>query len=398
MLTACALLSSAEAQTVMSLSDALAGALRNSAEVAQLDRGLALRLADAIDAETRSNPEVEVLGTYSDKGDGVGIEVEVAQPLRFSDFQLRPLYANAIRQAATVEQEAGIFDLTTRITDVYISHWAAQSREALAHRAADEANTFTEEIDRIREQQVLPTVQFNVFVPEVLRLREEATLHAAKRAELEAQLAIAIGGNGQALMTSVAAPIPLPPLGRVISFAADNDFGARLARARITVNEARLRVAKKDGMPLLTPRASYEVEPGSEARNWGIGVTLEIPLWDTNEAEITRARAALQEARTHLAVLNSGAREAMVIGLYRQVSLLDIRAASYNRDIVPAYRKSYNDIKAMFDQGQADLLDLWQVQALLLDAEEDAVTTIIDARKARVALEKAIGGKLEQVN
>ncbi len=390
--------SSAHAQTVLSLSDAIADALRNSPDVVCLDRDLALRLADAIETETRSNPEVEVLATYSDKGDGVGLEVEVAQPLRFSDFELRPLYAKAIRQAATIEQEAGLFDLVTKVTDLYVAHWAAQSREALARRAAGEANTVTDQIDRIRREQALPTVQFNVFVPEALRLREDATLHAAERAAIEAQLAAAVGGNGQAVVTSAAAPTPLPPLDRILTFAADNDFGARLARARITVNEARLRVAEKDRMPLLTPRASYEVEPGGEARNWGIGVALEIPLWDTNEAEIARARAALQEARTHLALLNSGAREALVVGLYRQVSLLDARADTYNQEIVPAYRKSYADIRAMFDQGQVDLLDLWQVQASLLAAEEDAVSTIIDARTARVALEKAIGGKLEQVN
>ena len=386
------------AQTPLSLSDAVSNALRHSPDVARLDRDLALRLADAVEVETRFNPEVEVLAKLSDKGDGAGMEIEVAQPLRFSDFKLRPLYASALRQVATVEQEAGLFDLVSQVTDMYVAHWASQSREVLARRAAKEANAFTAQIERIRREQALPTVQFNVFVPEAMRMREEATLHAAERAAIEAQLAVVTGGNGRAIVTSAAAPMPLPSLEAVISFAADKDFGARLARARITVNEARLQVAEKDRMPSLTPRLNYDVEPGGDARNWGIGVAMEIPLWDTNEAEVARARAALQEARVHLARLNGGAREALVIGLYRQVELLDARAESYNREIVPAYRKSYADIKAMYDQGQTDLLDLWQVQASLLDAEEDAVATVIGARTARVALERAIGGKIEQVN
>ena len=395
----CSALSTASpAQTPLSLSDAIANALQHSPEVSRLDRGLADRLADAVEAETRANPEVEVLAKLSDKGDGAGLEIEVSQPLRFSDFKLRPLYASALRQVATVEQEAGLFDLVSHVTDLYVAHWAAQSREALARRAAGEANAFTAQIERIQREQALPTVQFNVFVPEALRLREEATLHAAERAAIEAQLAVATGGTGHALETTATAPTPLPSLDAVIAFAADKDFGARLARARITVNEARLQVAEKERMPTLTPRLNYDVEPGGEARNWGIGVAMEIPLWDTNEAEVARARAALQEARVHLARLNGGAREALVVGLYRQVELLDARADSYNRKIVPAYRKSYADIKAMYDQGQTDLLDLWQVQSSLLDAEEDAVATVIDARVARVALERAIGGKIEQVN
>jgi outer membrane protein TolC len=80
------------------------------------------------------------------------------------------------------------------------------------------------------------------------------------------------------------------------------------------------------------------------------------------------------------------------------VALLDSRAEAYNTRIVPAYRKTYQDIREIYDQGQTDLLDLWQVQASLLDAEEDAISTVIDALTARVALERAIGGKIEQVN
>lgn len=386
------------AQNTVLLSDVVSAALRNSPDVVSLDRALAVRLADAIDVETRTNPEVEVLGTYSDKGAGVGIEVEISQPLRFSDFELRPLYARAIRQTATVEQEAGLFDLVNRVTSLYLAHWAAQSRETLARRAADEAAAVTDRIEQVRRQQTVPTVRFNVFVPEALRRREDATQHAAERAGIEAQLAFETGGDGGALITSALAPTPLPPLDQVLAFAASKDFGARLARARITVNEARLKVAERDRSPLITPRASYEVEPGGEARNWGVGLAFEIPLWDINGGEVARAQAALQDARLHLARLNTGARDALVAGLYRQVALLDARAESYATRIVPAYRQTYQDIRAMYDQGQTDLLDLWQVQASLLDAEEESISTVIDALAARVALERAIGGKIEQVN
>lgn len=390
--------SPALAQTAVSLSEVISASLRSSPDVVNLDRDLALRLADAIDVETRTNPEVEVLGTYSDKGAGVGFEVEISQPLRFSDFELRPLYAKALRQTATVEQEAGLFDLVNRVTSLYLAHWAAQSREALARRAAEEAAAVNARIEQVRRQQTVPTVQFNVFIPEALRRREDATLYAAERANIEARLAFETAGDGGPLVTAAVAPTPLPPLDKVLAFAATRDFGARLARARITVNEARLKVAERDRSPMITPRASYEVEPGGEARNWGVGVAFEIPLWDINGGEIARAQAALQDARLHLARLNTGARDALVVGLYRQVALLDARAESYTTSIVPAYRKTYQDIRAIYEQGQTDLLDLWQVQASLLDAEEEAISTLIDALAARVALERAIGGKIEQVN
>ncbi|MGB1875822.1 MAG: hypothetical protein ACPHGY_02705, partial [Rhodospirillaceae bacterium] len=276
------------AQTSISLSDVVADALRNSVDVVRLDRDLALRLADAIEVETRSNPEVEALARYSDKGEGVGLELEVSQPLRFSDFTLRPLYAAAIRQTATIEQEAGLFDLVNRVTELYLAHWAAQSREAMARKAADEATEINDQIDLIRREQTLPTEQFNVFVPEALRRREEATLYAAERAVLEARLAFETGGDGGALISTAAAPSSLPPLDQVLAFASDREFGARMARARITVNEARLRVAEKDRLPMITPRLNYDIDPGGADRVWGIGVAVEVPLWDRNGAEVAR--------------------------------------------------------------------------------------------------------------
>jgi outer membrane protein TolC len=390
--------SAAMAQTPVTLSDVVARALQHSPDVLRLDRDLAVRLADAVDAETRANPEMEVLGRLSDAGDGAGVEVELSQPIRLSDFKLRPLYATALRQAGTLEQEAGLFDLVNRVTELYVAHWAAQAREDLARRAAAEASDITAEIERIRTQQQLPTVQFNVFEPEALLRREDATLHAAERAALEARLALEIGGDGGLLRTADPLLATLPPLDAVLTFASANDFGARLARGRITVNEARLAVAEKDRLPAITPRANYEVEPGGNARAWGVGVAVEIPLWDVNAAEIARARAALQESRMHLAQLNGGAREALIAGLYRQATLLDSRAESFRSKIVPAYRDTYAMVRAMYDQGQTDLLDVWQVQASLLDAEEDAIATVVDALNARIALERAMGGKIEQVN
>ena len=48
------------AQTPLSLSDAIAAALNNSPRVVGLDRELADRLAEAIETETRLNPELEI--------------------------------------------------------------------------------------------------------------------------------------------------------------------------------------------------------------------------------------------------------------------------------------------------------------------------------------------------
>jgi outer membrane protein TolC len=51
----------------------------------------------------------------------------------------------------------------------------------------------------------------------------------------------------------------------------------------------------------------------------------------------------------------------------------------------------------MFDAGQSSILDLWQVRERINSIQENTLEALSDSIKARLALEEAIGAKLEEI-
>jgi outer membrane protein TolC len=80
----------------------------------------------------------------------------------------------------------------------------------------------------------------------------------------------------------------------------------------------------------------------------------------------------------------------------RAVALQE-RAEAYWNDVIPAYQKSYTSGRNLFDQGQANMMQLWQLQRQVADANEKAMQDTVAALAARSMLEQAIGGKIEEI-
>jgi hypothetical protein len=73
------------------------------------------------------------------------------------------------------------------------------------------------------------------------------------------------------------------------------------------------------------------------------------------------------------------------------------RAEAYWNDVIPAYQKSYAAGRHLFDQGQANMMQLWQLQRQVAEANEKALEDTVAALAARSMLEQAIGGKIEEI-
>ena len=73
------------------------------------------------------------------------------------------------------------------------------------------------------------------------------------------------------------------------------------------------------------------------------------------------------------------------------------RAMNYRNDILPSYEKSYGLTKQMFDAGQSSILDLWQVRERINSIQENTLEALSDSIKARLALEEALGAKLDEI-
>lgn len=132
---------------------------------------------------------------------------------------------------------------------------------------------------------------------------------------------------------------------------------------------------------------------GTRDRTIGGAISIPIPVFDRNQAELTalagtRARATYQRDATELAI------KAEVGDAYRayEAALESVRV--FEADAVDRVTESFRFIETSYREGKIDLLQLIVVQNDLVGAQLSYLDSLWDYWAAHVALESAVGGPI----
>lgn len=392
--------SSRRGAATLTLDEALRRSLRHNPEIAQLGAGLADKLARAIEAEVKLNPEFKVTGGYTSETDGDGgeVELELEQPLRPSDFGLRKTYASALRVAANLEQQADVLRVLNNTALVYYRAWALQERGALLAgaraQATDVLATFEEQLAAGQST----VAQRHVFEAENARFAAELLAVNGERAGTQAELGRATGIASADIRLASPSLGALPSTAALAAFAESRSGIRRIALARREAAAKNLRVARSDAVfPEFAPGIVTNYGSRNDEAGFGITIAGRIPIWDRNQAEITRARGALEAADRELESFDRVSLQRSIGGRRQQVVNLQARADAFRTEVIPAYRAAYDATLAQFRAGQATTLQLFEVQKSLVEAQEKAFEYTVEALSARTQLEQLIGGRIEEV-
>ncbi len=389
------------AQPNVTLEETLRRSLRYNPEIAKLDATLADKLGRAIEAEVKLNPTFKVGGGYASNASetGGGVDAEIEQPLRPSDFGLRKTYAVALRAAANLEQKVDVLRILNATALIYYRAWALQERAALLTGARAQADDVLTTIQQQLEAGQSNVAQRSIFEAETARFAAELLAVRGERAGAQAELGGVTGISADELR--LARPVfgILPSVSALNAFAQSRSGVRRIALARRAAALKGLSVARADAVfPEFAPGlAGSYARPDRET---GFGVTLagRIPIWDRNQGEITRAKGALDAADRELESIDrvSFDRETRA----RRQQLLDLqgRADAFRDQVIPAYRAAYEATLTQFRAGQATTLQLFEVQKSLVEAQEKAFEYVVETLSARTHLEQHIGGRIEEVH
>jgi cobalt-zinc-cadmium efflux system outer membrane protein len=374
--------------------------LRHNPEIARLDAALADKLARAIETEVKLNPAFKITAGRTSEREGVGtaLEFEIEQPLRPSDFGLRRTYAEALRAAANLEQQADVLRVLNSTAVTYYRAWALQERAALLGGARSEADDVLGTIQQQLEAGQSNVSQRSIFEAETARFSAELLAVRGEQAGARAELERAVGlqlSDTQLVRPSVAS---LPSTNALTAFAESRSGIRQIALARRAAAARNVSVARADAVfPEFAPGliANY----GSRDDEAGVGLTIagRLPVWDRNRGEIARARGALEAAERELASFDRVSLQRSVGARREQLVNLQARAAAYQNQVIPAYRSAYDATLAQFRAGQATTLQLFEVQRSLVDAQEKSFEAAVEALSARTHLEQLIGGRIEEV-
>ncbi|HEV8184657.1 MAG TPA: TolC family protein [Chthoniobacterales bacterium] len=388
------------AQSSVTLEETLRRSLRYNPEIAKLGAALADKLARAIETEVKLNPAFKATAGRTSDNEGVGtaLEFEIEQPLRPSDFGLRRTYADALRVAASLEQQADVLRVLNATAVAYYRAWALQERAGLLGGARHEADDVLATIQQQLEAGQSNVSQRNIFEAEAARFSAELLAVRGEQAGARAELERATGL--QLAETRLIRPpwSPLPSTGALSAFAESRSGIRRIAVAQRAAAAKNLSVARADAVfPEFAPGLIAGYGSRNDQNEFGVTIAGRLPIWDRNRSEIVRAHGALDAAERELASFDRVSLQHSIAARREQLVNLQARAAAYREKVLPAYRAAYEATMAQFRAGQATTLQLFEVQRSLIEAQEKSFESAVEALSARTHLEQLIGGRLEEV-
>lgn len=387
----------AQAET-LSLQTVIEQALQNSPETAQILSFTANAEAEAFEVETLRNPTAEVNATAIENNTARSIGIEFEQPMRLSNFGSRTSYAESLRSAASIEQKAQMLELIHSITRGYASYWALQEQEKLLSENVNYAKNKQKLVMRAAKEGRVDAAEAKIFQAEALRLGEQLRVIRARKTNGAANL-LRMAGMQQTTFKANRPRSPEIPSLAVITSLAGNESSVRsLLESRKVLADRRYIVAQQDaGFPEFAPRAVIEQDFDGNSTAILFGVNIALPIWDRNYAEISRANSERLLAQSHLNAMNEQNFANVLAVSFEQAKATQFSASTYRNKIVP----SWNDVQSLTDKkfknGQASVLDLFQMRERITDVQSEALQTYLDSIESLIELESLIGQRLNDI-
>lgn len=391
-------LQTAKAETI-SLETVIEQALQNSPETARILNDVAGAQAQAFDIETLDNPKAEINVTAI-KGDDESriAEIELEQPLKLSNFGSRTNYAEALRRTASIEHKAQMLELIHSITRGYASYWVLQEQEKILAANVDYANRKQRLVEQAAKEGRVDASDAKVFMAEALRLEEQLRVIRARKTSGASNL-LRMAGMEQTSFDAARPKSPeIPNLATLTGAAGNEGSISSLLEARKALAERRYAVARQDaGFSEFAPRAVIERNFDEDNTTVLLGVSLAIPIWDRNNAEVSRAIAERRLAQSNLNALNEQNFANVLAAAYEQAKATQISASTYRNKIVPAWNDVGTITDKKFKNGQASILDLFQMRERIVSVQSEALQTYLNSIEARIELESLIGQSLTDI-
>jgi outer membrane protein, heavy metal efflux system len=380
---------------VLTLSDAIAMARRNSPRIHEAAAMTERARAGALTAGAYTNPSVEVYegNQYSRPVANPGTPGLLQHYAASQTIEI-PTERRARKKAAQFgiegsQSSAQVTALSVIADAKHAFYNALRQREEIQH--SEENLQLVEDLRR--------RVEVEVRTGEKGRLeltRAEAELararFAVRSAELEYANAIAN------LRVTIAAPadanldpqgdfeprtllLPLEELRKQVL-----DTHPLIAESHANTQAAQATLDRERALRIPAPVAFGEFENQPDLRFWRVGATIAIPLWDRRRGQIADARSAISQSN---AVLNQRQLElvAALERAYEQYQLADQQATSLEAGSLRAAESAVDAAKAAYRFGERGIVEVLDAQRVLQSVRGDLLDAQFARQSAMVDLE-----------
>ena len=378
-----------------SLEEFRAHALANSPLVAEIDRDYAMQLAKAIDTSLWANPEISAEETWTRMYVGGANDpqssVTLSQPIKLSNFGKRDRVADLLRKAGDTEKNIKLLGFAQETTVNFIRLFILQETVRILQLAEDDAIRKVAAVTRPVREGLLSQGSEALFQGERYRLEAQRIGAEASLATLRSELAMSLGTTCCVVATHAPKFSKIPSAETLLEKARSSRISAK-ARFDIMqeVTAEQLRLAELDAFPAVAPRVVYQhTNDGGEFV--GAGITLPLPLWNRNQAEITRASAEKEYAKRTSHLINTGGLELQVTSTHTAAVSSDRQAEIYTAQVEVAFKDALSAEERAYASGKGGVLDVWQTFRALNEARVAGLSFRQQAAMARARLSILVG-------
>jgi len=387
----------------LSIDEAVRIALLNNRQLQSEFMSIGVAKADWVQSGLLSNPSLDMLVRFPVDGGRSQIEgLFVQNILEFWRIPLRKeIMQHGLDDAVfTIARVAA--DLVAATRNAYYEALTADELRMLAERNLDNASRAYEAVRGLRAGGV--ATQFDESLARGPALEAQVSLRASQLQARDARrvvaslLAIDVNVDDLVLLDtlpeSVASDIDVEVL---IAIAMDARLDLQAYRAAMNAAAVRINFESGKAMGELSVGISAERPAESGSTVVGPALTATIPIFDQNQAQISRAEYLYLQAVKSL--------EAIELGMAQEIRGSADRAATsasmvtfYQSDLLPQAEQNLEFATTAYTSGQASLIAMLEAQRSFLEARTGYIHARRGAAMARSRMEQAVGRPLHEVD
>ncbi len=394
----------AEPSGELHLRAALSAGLLHNPQLTAFAWNIRAQEAAVIQAGLYPNPEVAVEiesfgGTNGFSGFG-GSETTIAVGqtiLLGGKRDSRRELARYERDLAGWDYEVARVDVITRVGIEFVGTLTAQAHLTVARQTAALAEQVFTAIDqRVQAGKVSPVERTKARVD---RAQTQLELMVAEREVVAARARLAATWGSVAPGFEVAVgdlfSVSKPPAVEALFARIDDNPDLARWTTEMAARRAAVTLAEANAVPDITPYGGVQLLDGVDETAFVAGFAMPIPAFDRNQGEIleARLRGAQGEALRRAAAVRVKTELAVA---YQALDTAYLETAILRTQVEPSAESALAAAEEAFRQGKIGALDLLDAQRTLFAIRRQSVDAHAAYHRAVVAIERLIGGPLQQ--
>lgn len=347
------------------------------------------------------NPSIELradnrIKQITGQGGASLSQMTLSQPLPFWRIARQRVEAASSVEAAQASRRARLLGLEQETARVFYALQFAAAKHRLAKERLDITRTYitgtaAASHDRLKRYLTPLERERIAIMAEDARQAELLAERNDQNARIEFRNLLGLGGSD----IEIAEPEALahPPTLIMLEKRLDQLPAVEAARQEAEAADEGIKVAESQRYadPVLQLVRSREVNvAGAVVPVTGIGISVEVPLWNRNRALEDRARAEADASAAHLQAVRRDS-HTRIEQAYEQLNRQLDQADSMRRDLIEPSRRMFELTQRSFAAGESNILALVDANNVYFDARARYLELLHECALAAAGLRAAAG-------